>query len=614
MAKGGDLSGKTIGKCRILGRLGYGRTGSIYRAFYEPLGKEVAVKILRREARANRELRLKFMNEAKALGRLDHPGIVKVFDVVEEGPYLFIIMELLKGKDLYQVLEEAGHIEAEEGVEIVSRVAKALAEAHRQGIVHRDVKPANIMLVGPRGEVKLVDFGLATEGVTVGRAGTPHYMSPEQIQGKPVTEKSDIYALGATFFHMLTGQPPYPAKTAKVIREKHVEGNLPTPSRIGKSVGVPKAVDAVVKKMMAPIAGYRANARDLVELLGSLNLAAGGRRKKKRTLQAASNRGRHTLLIVGGVVAGVAIVAIVVAILLSGKKDEKPADVNRGETATGTGGGTGNSLIANRANDARAREVMAERMFKNARSFRDQNYGKDAEIRERFQEVWDKYGETVWGQKAQKEMKKTEEILNREKRNAERRKMRELLKKARPVLEKDLATLRAAFDFPGMYQRILAFLDEYDLEDADEMEWIIFLRRLAYADQLILDLGRNIKENTKKFEVTFFKKDGPKDTIIKSADADHVLLEQGTVEQKKPWGFFTAEEIGRMAGRQLNIRHAMTYYLLGNFYLVMGMKGEGEGNLENAIGMDSMGTIRALEKKLKEKPRGKISRKTPFGK
>ncbi|MEN8148578.1 MAG: serine/threonine-protein kinase [Planctomycetota bacterium] len=611
MAQGGDLTGKTIGKCRILGRLGHGRTSNIYRAFYEPLGKEVAVKVLKKTAKATPELRQKFLNEAKALGQLDHPNIVKVFDVVEEGPFLFIIMELLKGDDLFQILEEDGHIEADEAVGIVGRVAKALAEAHRQGIVHRDVKPANIMLVGPRGDVKLLDFGLATAGVTAGQAGTPHYMSPEQIQGKTVTEKSDVYSLGATFFHMLTGRPPYPAKTAKVIKEKHLEGNLPTPSRAGKAVGVPKAVDPVVKKMMAPVAGYRANARDLAGLLGSLNLAAGGRRKKKHAIRAASRRGANVPLIAGISIAAVIMIAVVAFFFLSGGNDEPPPMVDNGDKPKVDT--TQTPTIRNRADEARAREVKAQRMFAAAQSFERQSYGKDQEVFERYKKVWDEYGETASGQKARTAMKAAEERMNREKVEAEKRAAAEKLKKALPAFEKDLAALRKEYDFPGMADRILQFLTDHDLTPKEEMKWIVLVRRLEYADKFITDLAKAITENSRKHKVTLYKEDGPKDAKIQSADGESVIILEGTLEVKKPWSYFKPGELVRMFGRQVGLRGSMPNYLVANFQYAMGNDAEGEGSLFEAKAQQIGTEIDELEKKLHAKPRGSLKRETPFG-
>jgi serine/threonine protein kinase len=595
----GDLIGKTLGKCRILGRLGHGRTSSIYRAHYEPLNKQVAVKILRKDAKASPELREKFMNEARALAKLDHPNIVKVYDVVEEGPFLFIIMELLDGEDLLQVLTEDGHMDAEEAVDIVARVARALGEAHRQQIVHRDVKPANIILAGPRGSVKLVDFGLATGGITGGKAGTPHYMSPEQIQGKKVTEKSDIYALGATFFHMLTGQPPYPAKTAKVIREKHVEGNLPTPSRIGRQLGVPKAVDPVVKRMMAPVAGYRFPAKELSDTLDALNLDSSGRRKKTRSARAASRRGKNLPLIVSAVVVGLVLIGAGIFFALPDKEPEKTDEPVKDVVDKPTNGGPINT-IKDRASEARKRIVLSENELRHAKAFESSNFGKDREIYDRYKKIWDEYGDTGAGEKAREKMKEYDKRIRAEEIAAEKKARDAKLAKVLPALEKDLVDLRKKFDFAGMNERILKFLDDHELDARDEKPWFELINRLEYADKFIVALGDAITENPRKYDLTFFKKDGPKNAKIISGNKEGVIIREGTLDRKREWGYFKAEELGRIASRMMSSRDAMTYYLLANFYFVLGMKDDAESNLENAIGMDQTGEYKEREKRVKK--------------
>jgi hypothetical protein len=209
-------------------------------------------------------------------------------------------------------------------------------------------------------------------------------------------------------------------------------------------------------------------------------------------------------------------------------------------------------------------------------------------------------------------MKEAEERINAEKLAAERREMKKKLEKAMPEFEKDLEKLRADYDFPGMYTRIADFLTEFSLDDETEKPWFAMLNRLEYADKFILDLAANITRNEHKYEVTFFKEDGTKGATIESADGESVLIKEGSLEVKKDWSYFSADELARMAQRQMGLKDPMTYYLLGNFYLAMGREREGRDNLDLARGMDRTGEIGEREKRVNAKPRGSIERETPW--
>ncbi len=215
-----DLTGKTVGQYQVQGLLGRGGMAAVYRAYQPSLDREVALKVLS-GALATPEFMERFQQEAKAIAKLNHPNILAVYDCgtapVEGSPVHYIAMQYVEGgtlKDkmgLPMDLETAGRI--------VSQVAEALACAHRQHIVHRDVKPSNILLA-EGGRALLSDFGIAkvldaSEGLTragVG-LGTPQYMSPEQAQGLPVDHRSDIYSLGIVLDEMLTCQPPFQGDT-----------------------------------------------------------------------------------------------------------------------------------------------------------------------------------------------------------------------------------------------------------------------------------------------------------------------------------------------------------------------------------------------------------------
>jgi eukaryotic-like serine/threonine-protein kinase len=200
-----------IGRYKILGELGRGAMGVVYRAKDPALDRVVALKtiVLSDEPDGRKDYQKRFSQEAKAAGKLNHPNIVTTFDFGEEGDLAFLAMELLEGTDLRERLKE-GALPTAEAVEIATQVADGLAFAHERGIVHRDIKPGNIMLL-ERGGAKIMDFGIArmrsddfktSTGMVL---GTPRFMSPEQIAGAPVDQRSDLFSLGVVLHEMLTG-------------------------------------------------------------------------------------------------------------------------------------------------------------------------------------------------------------------------------------------------------------------------------------------------------------------------------------------------------------------------------------------------------------------------
>ncbi|MCX7704353.1 MAG: serine/threonine protein kinase, partial [Planctomycetota bacterium] len=195
--------GKRIGSYEILERIGKGGMGAVYRARHITLNRIVAIKIMS-PALVGEKHKVRFLREARAVARLEHPNIVVVHDAGEEDRFPYIVMQLVEGKSVREIVEEKGRLTGEESLRIVESAARALDAAHKNGIVHRDIKPDNIMIT-KEGEVKLTDFGLARsmeeddmavtgDGVAV---GTPYYMSPEQFEGERVDKRSDIYSLGA---------------------------------------------------------------------------------------------------------------------------------------------------------------------------------------------------------------------------------------------------------------------------------------------------------------------------------------------------------------------------------------------------------------------------------
>ena len=205
----------TLGRYRILGELGRGAMGTVHRAYDPLIEREVAIKTLHPNLpeEAIAEVRERFLREAKSAGRLNHPNIVTIFDVGEQDGVAYMAMELLEGRSLQQILGESARLPFQSVAELVAQVADALDRAQQLGIVHRDVKPANIV-VSASGHAKLTDFGVAyvptsTMTQTGTMIGSPRYMSPEQVLGLPIDPRSDIFSLGVVLYEMLAGHAPF---------------------------------------------------------------------------------------------------------------------------------------------------------------------------------------------------------------------------------------------------------------------------------------------------------------------------------------------------------------------------------------------------------------------
>jgi serine/threonine-protein kinase len=253
------------GRYRLVELLGQGGMATIYRARDAQLDRDVAVKLLRPEFGRDPDFLARFRDEARAAASLNHPNIVAVFDFGEEASGPYIVMELIDGQDLASILRENGPLPPRQAARVSAEVAMALHAAHVRGIVHRDVKPSNI-LVGRDGRVKVADFGIAralTEaaltlpGITM---GSVHYFSPEQARGEPATQASDIYALGIVLYEALTGQRPFSGDGAAAVALARLTSTPPRPSAL--RAGVPAALDQIVQRAMAldPAARFASSA------------------------------------------------------------------------------------------------------------------------------------------------------------------------------------------------------------------------------------------------------------------------------------------------------------------------------------------------------------------
>lgn len=246
--------GGTISRYRIIWPLGKGGMGVVYQAEDTRLGRPVALKFLPPDAFDN-TLRERFLNEARAAARIRHPNVCPIYDVEETEDKIFISMAYLEGETLARKIAD-GRMDLDTAVNIALQIAGGLEEAHRQGIVHRDIKGANI-LIGPTGEVSILDFGLAVlpgvERLTAAgcTSGTPIYMSPEQARGKDVDSRTDIWSLGVLLFEMVTGALPFQGEHAVAVAHALAYDRAPAVSalRPGVSPALEKAIAKALEKV-----------------------------------------------------------------------------------------------------------------------------------------------------------------------------------------------------------------------------------------------------------------------------------------------------------------------------------------------------------------------------
>jgi serine/threonine-protein kinase len=259
----------TIPGYRILGELGRGGMGMVYRAEQTSLHRQVALKVLSRERTKDPSFVAKFVAEARAAAKLQHPNVVQVFDVDNNGETYFFAMEVMQGS-LEGWLKQNGAMPVDRALQVVSDAASGLAYAESLGIVHRDIKPDNLML-DQHGAVKIADLGLAStvEETEEKAVGTPHFMAPEQVLRKPIDHRTDLYALGCTFYRLVTGKTPFRGQTVKDILRAQVKDE-PEPANKANPQ-VPAEVAAIIGKLMAKAPDQRyQTANDLLEELAAL--------------------------------------------------------------------------------------------------------------------------------------------------------------------------------------------------------------------------------------------------------------------------------------------------------------------------------------------------------
>jgi predicted Ser/Thr protein kinase len=309
--------GDVFGAYRIEAVLGRGGMGTVYLAEQERLSRKVALKVISPELADDPDFRRRFLRESQLAASLDHPNVIPIYDADEVDGVLYLAMRYVSGPSLLALIREQGQLPPTETLRIAEQIGGALDAAHGAGLVHRDVKPANILVAEPGGHAYLCDFGLAkrTASQAVTRAGfflgTVDYSSPEQIEGRPVDGRSDVYSLGCVLFHCLAGRPPYVRDTELAVL--HAQLHDPLPRLADARPGLPTVLDAVLAKATAKDPDDRyATAGELTAALGAAVGGADAPATRVASVAPPARRRRWWLLAaallalaVGGIVAGV---------------------------------------------------------------------------------------------------------------------------------------------------------------------------------------------------------------------------------------------------------------------------------------------------------------------
>jgi serine/threonine-protein kinase len=235
--------------------------GTVYLATHQRLGRKAALKVIASELADDEEFRARFLRESELAATLDHPNVIPIYDADEAEGVLYLAMRFVDGPSLQAVIKASGRVSTNDTLRIADQLGAALDAAHEAGLVHRDVKPANILLTEPGGHVYLCDFGLAKRTTSWGTTrtgsflGSVDYCAPEQIQGGVVDARADVYSFGSVLFHCLAGAPPYPRETEFAVLRAHLEDPPPLLSSVRSDL--PRALDGVIDRALAKNPGAR---------------------------------------------------------------------------------------------------------------------------------------------------------------------------------------------------------------------------------------------------------------------------------------------------------------------------------------------------------------------
>ncbi|HET9436662.1 MAG TPA: serine/threonine-protein kinase, partial [Gaiellaceae bacterium] len=284
-------TGTTVAGYRIEALIGRGGMGAVYRASEEGLGRKVALKVIAPELAQDERFRERFLRESRIAASLDHPHVIPIYQAGDEDGLLFLAMRYVEGYDLAKLVAEEGALEPRRALDLLSQVAEALDAAHAKGLIHRDVKPSNVLIAEAAGREHcyLGDFGLtkrtgSLSGVTAAGeiVGTLEYVAPEQITGDPLDERSDVYSLGCVLYECLTGQAPFPRATDVALLWAHVNEEPAPPSSVLPDL--PAELDAVLARALAKDPRERfASAGELLEACSEPDAAAHPTRREVAT-------------------------------------------------------------------------------------------------------------------------------------------------------------------------------------------------------------------------------------------------------------------------------------------------------------------------------------------
>jgi serine/threonine protein kinase len=324
--------GETFGGYTIESSLGRGGMGAVYLATHARLARKVALKVIAPELADDEEFRARFLRETQLAASLEHPNVIPIYDAGEVDGVLYLAMRYVAGPSLRTLLRERGALSAEETLAIAEQIGGALDAAHAAELVHRDVKPANVLLTESGEHAFLCDFGLAKRSDSRGLTrtgsflGSVDYAAPEQIEGRPLDGRADVYSLGCVLFHCLTGRAPYVRDTEYAVLHAHVAD--PAPALSSTRPDLPRALDGVLLKAMAKVPRDRyatggALAAAFAEALSATRAAPAPPSDDERTVVRPPRRRRRRVVAAVAAVAAAAALGTLVAVLATGGSGSK---------------------------------------------------------------------------------------------------------------------------------------------------------------------------------------------------------------------------------------------------------------------------------------------------